>query len=620
MLEQALDTAIRHHQAGNLPQAEQLYRQILQLDPYHVDALHLLGVLSHQVGRHDLAVGYIAQAIARNPSQAPFHSNLGAAYQALGRLDEAVASYQQALRLNPDYAEGHHNLGVALMEQGKLDEAVASYQQALRLNPNYVKAHHNLAAALHQLGRLDEALASYEQVLARDPRQADAHFNRSLIWLLRGEWERGWPEYEWRWQRTGGVPRSFRQPLWDGSPLEGKTILLHGEQGLGDTLHFIRYAPLVKERGGTVLVECPGALVPLLSRCAGVDRLLARGAALPDFEVQAALLSLPGILGTTVATVPANVPYLSADAELLDRWQRELGRYPGFRIGLAWHGNPRHRAAERDILLRQFAPLARLPGVRLFSLQKGPGSEQLRDLPEGLSVVDFGDRLDESSGAFMDTAAIMKHLDLVVTSDTAVAHLAGGLGVPVWVGLPRVAEWRWLLDREDSPWYPTMRLFRQTRRGDWSDVLERIAREAEKLLDQPAPGEPILVEVAPGELIDKITILEIKSERITEAAALEHVRAELAVLRAAHEEALEPSEALRALTAELKAVNTTLWEIEDEIRLCEARGDFGPRFVELARSVYQQNDRRAALKRQVNELLGSELMEEKVFTADEPPG
>ncbi|MCI0457834.1 MAG: hypothetical protein L0Z62_12780, partial [Gemmataceae bacterium] len=265
------------------------------------------------------------------------------------------------------------------------------------------------------------------------------------------------------------------QPLWDGAPLAGRRILLHAEQGLGDTLHFIRYAACLQQQGATVLVECQAALVRLLASCPGIDQLVAQHSALPAFEVHAPLMSLPRILGTLPSTVPAKVPYLFADAHLCERWRQELGRERAFRIGINWHGSPQFRGGrDRAIPLKHWAPLARLEGVRLFSLQKGAGREELAALAEQPTIVDLGSRLDETAGAFMDTAAVLTNLDLVITSDTAVAHLAGALGVPVWLVLSAAPNWRWMLHRDDSPWYPTMRLYRQAQLGNWDEVFDRM--------------------------------------------------------------------------------------------------------------------------------------------------
>jgi hypothetical protein len=334
----------------------------------------------------------------------------------------------------------------------------------------------------------------------------------------------------------------------------------------------------------------------------------------PEFDLHVPLLSLPRLLGTTLESVPADGPYLDADPDLVETWRHRLGAYPGLKIGIAWQGNPKFRLDwVRSIPLAQFAPLADVPGVHLLSLQKGAGREQLAAPERRFPVTDLGGQMDETTGAFMDTAAVMKNLDLVITSDTSIAHLAGALGVPVWVALNAVPDWRWLLNRDDSPWYPTMRLFRQTRPGHWEDVFHRMAEVLRERLASPAVPRPITVEVAPGELIDKITILQIKSEQITDATKRHHVGTELAVLAEARDRAMPDSADLTRLAAELKAVNEALWRIEDEIRLCERDEDFGPRFIALARSVYHTNDRRAALKRQVNERLGSRLIEEKSY-------
>jgi len=555
--------AVQNHQAGNLQLALQLYQQIIQADPGHADAHHLLGVLAYRMGRHDQAVGSIRLALSLKPRVAAYHFNLGLAHLALGRVEEARACFQEAVKLQPDFADAHNNLacaflqlgkpdeaeahfrlalrsrpdyadahsglGIALADQAKLDEAVTHFRQALRIRPDFAEVHSNLATALEHQGRLEEALAHFQQALRIRPGFPEVQQGLALQSLLRGDFEQGWPGYEWRWRLPSALRRSFPQPLWDGSLLGGGTILLYAEQGLGDTLQFIRYAPLVKQRGGKVIVECQPSLLRLLARAPGIDHLVAQGAPLPPFDVQAPLLSLPRILRTALATIPAKVPYLHADAELVKHWKSwksEVGsrksehlhltadirhRTSDFLVGIAWQGNPAFRGDRfRSIPLSSFAPLAGLDGVQLISLQKGPGTDQLgwtvdggrwteqpihcppstvhrppftvHRSPQGWGLLDLGSRLDEASGAFMDTAAVMMNLDLVISSDNAVPHLAGALGVPVWLALPLGPDWRWLLEREDSPWYPTMRLFRQTRCGQWEDVFDRMAEELKKVV------------------------------------------------------------------------------------------------------------------------------------------
>jgi tetratricopeptide (TPR) repeat protein len=609
----ALELASQHHQAGRLQAAEQIYRLILQADPDHADAIHLLGVIAYQVGKHEIAVAYIERAIALDGSVAAFHNNLGNAWKEQGKLDEAVACYRRALELKTgfaeaqsnlgnalreqgkldeavrcyrralelkaDFAEAYGNLGNALKDQGKLDEAVACYRRALAVNPNHAEAHNNLGVALksqgkldeavacyrraaelradfadahsnlgnalrdqgkfdeavaccrralelkpdfaeaysnlgnalkdqgepdeavaccrralqlkpdsaeihcnlglafHDQGKLDEALACYRRAVELNPHYADGHASLAVNHLLRGDFQRGWPEYEWRWRTKHLSPRLFQQPLWDGCSLTGKTILLHAEQGLGDTLQFVRYAALVKGFGGTVILECQKPLVALLATCAGVDQLVGQGDAIPTFSTQAPLLSVPGILKTSFETIPATVPYLSATPALIDRWREKLREVPGYKIGINWQGRGGHGPWRvRNIPLQQFAALAEIPGVRLINLQSGAGREELARAGESFPVVDLGDAVDQTGGAFMDTAAIMMNLDLVITSDTALPHLAGSLGVPVWVALPFAPDWRWLLERADSPWYPTMRLFRQRERGNWQAVFDDIRK------------------------------------------------------------------------------------------------------------------------------------------------
>ena len=539
-ISEALAIAVQHHQAGRLQAAEQIYRQILAVEPNQPDAWHLLGVIAYQVGKHEIAADYIGRAIRFNGTNAAFHSNLGNAFKDQGKLDDAAACYRRALELephnadayynlgnvlreqgkpdeaiaccrravqlrpnyveahnnlgnllreqghpgeaiaslrrtlelNPNFAEAHGNLGIAFKDLGKLDEAVACCRRALELKPDYAEAHYNLGVAFNDQGKLDEAVASYRRAVEVKPDYADAHLNLGLALLLAGDWQRGWPEYQWRWQTKNLAPRGFAQPLWNGESLAGKTILLHAEQGLGDTIQFVRFAPIVKQHGGTVILECQQPLVRLLEGCAGVDQLVGQGDAIPTFDVHAPLMSVPGVLRTSLESIPAKIPYLHPAPALLEQWRETLTGVGGFKIGIAWQGNPALRGDSfRSIPLGCFAPLTRIPGVRLISLQKGAGSEQLAQVRDLFAVMELGSRLHD----FVDTAAVMKNLDLVITADMGPAHLAGALGVPVWVALRSVPDWRWLLDRADSPWYPTMRLFRQKEQGNWEAVFQEIA-------------------------------------------------------------------------------------------------------------------------------------------------
>jgi hypothetical protein len=380
------------------------------------------------------------------------------------------------------------NLGVLLTDLTRFDEALDCLRESLRINPQSHEAHDNLGSTLGRLGDYDAALAAHNRAIKLQPYHADAHRNRSFIWLIRGDFEQGWAEYEWRLRSPRYVGLSPECPRWNGEDLTGKTILLHSEQGVGDTIQFIRYVAQVREHNPkAVVVICAECLLRLISRFPGVDFVTVAGNPVPDYEVHASLLSLPAIVHTTLDTVPSQIPYLSAHPSTIEFWRSILASVrepvdsqsqPQVNVGIVWQGNPRHRSDRtRSFPLRALEPLARIPGVRLISLQRDDGVDQLRALDGRFHVAEIWDRVRESEAPrdFLDTAAIIGQLDLVVTPDTAVAHLAGSLGARVWVALSSVGEWRWLLERDDSPWYPSMRLFRQTSPGDWGGVFARMA-------------------------------------------------------------------------------------------------------------------------------------------------
>jgi hypothetical protein len=405
-------------------------------------------------------------------------NNLGTTLLDLNRPAEAAAAFEQTLKLNPNYASGYCNLATALHKLGRLEEAVEHCRQALAIDPSGCESLNNLATIFIDQGKIDDALQAIEQALAINPDYAKARLNRAIAWLLLGDFRRGWPEYEWRWRTKAVLARDFRQPRWDGGDLTGRTILVHAEQGHGDIFHFIRYLPLVRRWSGRVLFECPAALHPLLSNCSGPDELLASAAPLPPFDVHAPLLSLPHLLNLPDPKDSPSPPYLIANPALIAQWQTELSQLDGCKIGINWQGNPKHtKDSRRSIPLAEFLPLAQVPGVRLISLQKGFGKDQLADVANNGLVLDLGSRLDETAGAFVDTAAALHGLDLVITSDTALAHLAGALGRPVWLALSAAPDWRWQLTGDATPWYPSMRLFRQSTLGDWATVFAQIAAE-----------------------------------------------------------------------------------------------------------------------------------------------
>jgi tetratricopeptide (TPR) repeat protein len=503
-----------HKQAGKLPEAIPYYRRALELEPTAADAHYNLGATLQQLGELERAALCYQQAIQLKPDHASAYNNLGNIFRERNRLEEAIACYDRAIKMTPARAEIHNNLGVTLRDLKRSREAIACFQTAISLDPNAAELHSNLGNALKDEGMLDEAIACYLQSLALKSDEAMVHDNlalayldqgnldaaascfrrsgelnpdsphlhwcQSMLLLLTGDFQRGWPEHEWRWRcpdwrrYTGEHLPDYPQPVWNGSRLDGKTILLQAEQGFGDTIQFVRYVLPVKQAGGHVILQCQSALLPLLSRC-GADQVVGRIGDVPPFDCRAALMSLPAIFQTTLDTIPSRVPYLLADPALVASWREKLRPILGFRVGINWRG--RGGAGiyrRRDIPLQHFEPLAQIPGVRLVSLHKGDSDPDIASQNERPFYVDLGADLDAAHGAFMDTAAVMMSLDLVITSDTAIAHLAGALGVPVWLALSFAADWRWLLDRGDNPWYPTMRLFRQKRPGDWTGPFEEI--------------------------------------------------------------------------------------------------------------------------------------------------
>ena len=602
-------------EAGQPEAALRFYDQALKSKPDFLVALSNSGKLHFGLRRFERALEAFDKAIALAPSNADGWNNRAGALRELGRLEESVAACRQALLLRPEFAEAMLNLGSALMKLDRAEEALAAYGKARALRSDFGAALCGEGLALKSLGRFDEALAAFDAAVRLG--DLDAVSNRGCLLLMLGEFVQGWEGYESRWLAGKSLKDALgaRFPLWSGKAVAGERLLIMNDHGLGDAIQFSRYAPLAARAGAEVTFLSPAKLHRLFAGYDGV-RLAAEIPAGETFDAQIAVSSLPRAFGTRLDTIPAEIPYLRPEEALRSKWSARIGA-PGFKIGISWQGNPNPQAdLGRSMPLGAFAPLAALPGVRLISLQKGAGVGQLANPPPGMSVETLGDDFDAGPDAFVDAAAAMVNLDLIVTCDTSIAHLAGALGRPVWVALKNVAEWRWLRDREDSPWYPSMRLFRQRERGDWDEVFARIAAAVEPLarsLEAPMSRAAVAVPCAIGELVDKITILEIKSNRIADEAKLGNIRNELGLLAAIEaREGLRDSR-LEDLRARLKAVNAELWEVEDDIRRCEGRGDFGPAFVMLARAVYALNDRRAALKREINLMFDSSIVEEKSY-------
>jgi tetratricopeptide (TPR) repeat protein len=512
----ALGTAL--HDTEDWEAAMVAYREALRWKNDYAEVMVNLADALKSQDQLDEAAEWCERAIRLRPDLAEAHNNLGTIFARQRRLDEIEACYRHALRLKPDYVEAQRNLGALLHNQNRLDEAEACYRRAVELepavaasqaalgavlerqgklheaaawcrralgtDPTRAEAHGTLGAIWQQYGKFDEALAAYDRAIDLQPDQAEFRFLRSTIRLMRGDFAHGWQEFEARLQTKYARP-AHPQPRWNGAPLQGERIVVHAEWGLGDTLQLVRYLPLIQARGGDVVLEVQPSLMPLL-RESGFQQVFAwNDPSVPECQWHVPIFSLPGIFKTTLNTIPATVPYLQANAEHVARWAERLRGNAELKVGIHWHSERKALATgPRSMSLAEFEPLARVAGVTLISLQKDAPADELRAFGERLSLVDFGPELDASGGAFMDTAAIMKNLDLVITCDTSTAHVAGGLGVPVWVAIPLGGEFRWLLERSDSPWYPTMRLFRQARAADWSDAFAQMRDELVRLVER----------------------------------------------------------------------------------------------------------------------------------------
>lgn len=460
-------------------EATKCFLKTLEIHPGFVDALCNLANVAREQGQLEQSISLCSRAIELAPNFFEAHSNLGLAFLESGKSAEAIQCFQKSLSINPNSPEVMNNLGNAYRNRCDYDAAIEMYEKALRINPNYVEALCNYGIVLKDVGRFDDALAMYDRALQINSENSDAKFGKSVVLLLQGQWPQAWPLFESRWGTKDFANPKLEQPQWDGSDLHGKTILLTAEQGLGDTIQFVRYAKLVKEKGGYVILQGPPSLLELLKDVPGIDRCVSSNEPRPHSDVACSLMSLPGIFRTTVQTIPAGVPYLQANPKLVERWKSKLSAIDGFRVGICWQGNPSYRDdRERSLALQWFEPLAVVPGVQLISLQKGHGAEQLLDL-DSFSVKDFSDEMDIESGPFMDTVAVMKNLDLVVSVDTVTAHLAGALGVEVWNLLAPVPHWPFLLATENTAWYPTMRLLRRSS-DDRQGFLVQVAAELKK--------------------------------------------------------------------------------------------------------------------------------------------
>ncbi len=487
-----------------------------------------LAIAYETKGRIDDAIEAYKDAILQRLDYPKAHLQLAKLLQQRGLIDQAIVHFEQAVHFDPQLVEPALTAARLLCNQEQFEKslehfehflqkrpndfavkfeyantlnttnhtekALEIYYELLRQRPNESGILYNTAYTLKKLGRIKDAMPYYEAVLKRNPNHAEAHFSLGLAYLITGDFKQGWPEYEWRWQRnTQLTPRTFKQPQWDGTPLDGKTILLHAEQGLGDTFQFIRYAKVIKEQyNGKVIFASQRPLQTFISRCCPyIDTVTTLNAIPSTFDTHAPLMTLPCILKSDEQTIPHDIPYITPDPTLVEFWRRRLEKDTQFKVGICWQGNnnystPFLRAvvAAKSIAMKKFASLASVEGVTFYSLQRETGTDQLKGLPSDFKLVTFEEDFDKSRGRFMDTAAVIKNLDLVITVDTSIAHLSAAIGTPVWTILPTPPDWRWMLNRTDTPWYPNMRLFRQPEQGAWDSVMKQIVSELERTVAQ----------------------------------------------------------------------------------------------------------------------------------------
>ena len=456
-------------------------QRFLQLMPNDGAAYSQTGKIQYRLGRLAEAEQALREAWRCAPDNAAYVNNLGIVLDDLGYYDDALECYKNALRLDPLMDSAYCNLGKLYQKNSALEEAEAAYLSALKINPQNSDVQQNLGVLLLGLGRNDEAMRCFNEKIKADPECAEAHWNRALLLLAAGDFSNGWQEYEWRFKCNELMSPSLENrysstTLWDGSVLTNQTLLIYVEQGFGDTLQFCRYLPLVMQRVKHLVFECQPELFTLLSNVFKDIKCIQRtaGSALPDlnYDLQAPLLTLPRLLNTTLESIPIEIPYIYADPLLVERWSQRMSK-DSFNVGIVWAGNQNYKGdKERSLSLAAIERLSEVNRqVCFYSLQKERGAEVLTSA-SSIRLIDLAPELD----SFATTAAVIKNLDLVITVDTAVAHLAGAMGKPVWTLIYSPSDWRWLLDRNDSPWYPTMRLFRQLKVGEWGEVIECVAK------------------------------------------------------------------------------------------------------------------------------------------------
>jgi len=468
--------AFKYHQKGNLKEAKNIYEQILKHKPNHFDALQLLGILYGQINKKDKAIKLLELALQIKPDDAATLNNYGVILTEVNRTNDSYEVLDKATNIKPDYAEAYSNKGNTLKLLEKYDDAVKAYSKAIQLKPNYAEAYNNRGVIYKELSQMNLALKDLKKAISLKPDYPEANSTMGVTLLLTGNFSKGWEQYEWRWKDLSdpSVIRSFKQPLWDGKKsLKGKSILLYSEQGLGDTIQFSRYILLIKALGAKVILETHKELLNIVGSIDSNITIILMGQTLPHFDFQCPLLSLPLKFGTGLKNIPSPNRYIWADKRIVPKWKKKIGSQKKPLIGLAWEGNPLHKNDyNRSILLAELIP--HLPKkYEYIGLQKDIRESNLKTLKRSSMI----DNLIDNNVSMDDTAAIIENLDIVISVDTSVAHLSASMGKPTWILLPFVPDWRWLLNRNDSPWYKSVKLFRQEKRGNWELVFKDLNKK-----------------------------------------------------------------------------------------------------------------------------------------------
>jgi len=629
------NAAICRSEQNDLETSQNYLEKAISLNPKYKKAYKTLGEILIKDKQYKKLVMIFKEGIIHNPYSFEISYYLGKALRAMEKIDEAISYFRKAKQLNPTNIGVTLELANTLNMADKTEESLELYQKVLKTRPDLKHVKYNMAYTMKKLGMVEESIAVYKEVLKTDPGYAAAHFSLGLAYLTLGNFKRGLAEHEWRWKAYRESPKKYDQPIWKGENPAGRTIMLYAEQGLGDTFQFIRYAKILNNLGAKVVVQVQRPLAKIISLCDYIHKVVPRGKPLPDFDYHLPIMSLPFIFKTDIDTIPDNIPYLSADNNLVEEWKKTLSNDQNFKIGICWQGNSkystqalRHAVAAKSISLKLFKQISDIPGVTLYSLQKTTGEEQLKGINQEFIVHTLGEDFDKSSGSFMDTAAVIKNLNLVITIDTSIAHLAGGLGAPVWIILPKPADWRWMLKTTKTPWYPNARLFRQTKSHDWENIISEVSEAVKDILEnqdlkykqkkiytpenktfsnsisKKAERKKVYDKENIEDVLDKLIVMKVKYDNTNNPAILDEIEtlhARIASLESIFNQ--NQSGEIGELTEQLYEINNQLWRIEEEISSRSNNSIFDKDFVNLIKKAHAIHTLKSFIKNKIKNVL-----------------